>query len=200
MDISDTLSNEPDIIDSVDIDDIWRRHVPPTSIAAQLKDVVCIGEWNKWGVLVTVNEEERYAEVTARIPSRLPESVRAELDVFAHQRFEYTELDQLWDEVHDLATFGPKERSIFTDAVCHAVSNAQAAFQEAAWAYATGKSWSPSRTQAQRDESKYDGLGPATRLSVLQAVCGEMLGEFLSYLQDRDPRRDDCPGSDDIEF
>ncbi len=152
-------------------------------LAAQLRYLVGkAGTPTKWGVLVTVNEEESYAEVTAEIPRGLPQSSRAQLEVFRYRRIVYTELDRVWDDVHDNPACDWQEASCFVEAVGDAVGAAQAAFEHAARAHAMSQEWTLPFSVPERDQSKYGWYGPDLRIGILESIYGDNYEEVMRSL------------------
>ena len=98
---NDTNSNDEEF--SFPSGDIEWTNVDPSSlvcdpeegVAAELQYLVRgVGKRDPWGVLITVNEEESYADVELDIPCAAPARALPRLQALRHQRVMFTDEDR----------------------------------------------------------------------------------------------------------
>lgn len=136
---NDTNSNDEEF--SFPSGDIEWTNVDPSSlvcdpqegVAAELQYLIRgAGERDPWGVLITVNEEESYADVELDIPRAAPEQVQPRLQALSHQRILFTDEDRERQEYQG-TPYKWSHASEFAATVYGAQADARGAVTEAAF-------------------------------------------------------------------
>ena len=121
-----------------------RYRDPQEGASASLQYLVYpVGERDELGVLITVDDDEGYAEVTLDVPVALPLYVQTKLQAMSGIRIPFTEKDAS----NDAAAGGPVCEWEYANDFTHAVADARALMREAltsaVWAFARNQHWTP---------------------------------------------------------
>jgi hypothetical protein len=142
------------------------------SVSAQLRPVlssVASGVPHR-GVIVTMNNDDNWAEVSLDIPAAMSPAFRKALAPFDGMRFEYTDTDRVWDDAQQNPPAYWDKASAFARAVVGAYFCARDAVEAAVWAHANAKELILTSSPIVRSDAMYDAYGSDLRQGLTESL------------------------------